>query len=77
MKLTRKLPVRVSLTVFIVVVAVLQGILAKYGLAMETGVLSDLVYLVGAAVLGDTWRPSGSSMAATAAAPQPGPAGGE
>lgn len=58
-RIERRLPVRVSLVVMITAVAVANGILGHFGLGMTDDTLGSLVLLVGAAVAGDTYRPSG------------------
>lgn len=59
-------PIRATLTVLMVGVVVLEGILAKFGMAAPTELLLALIPLVGGAVYGDTIRPSGMAPAAKA-----------
>jgi hypothetical protein len=59
-------PIRATLTVLMVGVVVLEGILAKYGMAAPDAVLLALIPLVGGAVYGDTVRPSGMAPASKA-----------
>ncbi len=59
-------PIRATLTVLMVGVVVLEGILAKYGMAAPDAVLLALIPLVGGAVYGDTVRPAGMAPASKA-----------
>lgn len=57
----QRTPIRASLTVFITVVCVLEGILAHWGMAMESTPLMALIALFGGMVTSEHLRPSGTA----------------
>ena len=59
MRLHRAYPIRASLVCLAVAFIWTTILAARLGAPVDTGIIQDVLYLIGTAILGDTYRPSG------------------